>query len=379
VSHHHRIPVRLGCVLLAMLLQPVTVGLLQAAPRATVRIPLSHSEVLSSTEDLRTVAIADPRIADAAVGSSHTVVVTAKSAGTTSLVLYAAAGTFTQYEIEVFEPGAERQVLLHVRIAEVTDQAQRELGVDWYGRGERSAFGKLEGQIQTGKVVEPNTPFEASALTDGLIGYTNPANSLFLQGAWRALEEQGQIRTLAHPSLLAKSGEKAEFLAGGEIPVPIAQTAGTGGATMVTVQWKKFGIGVEFTPEVLPDGRIRLQVAPEVSQLDYANAVVLSGFTVPSLVSRRASTTVELGNGEHLVIGGLRQDESTQRRTRIPWIGRIPLLGLLFSADQTDHSSRELLLVVSPELVEKASATLPALPTDSTPAGQAPASPGGER
>lgn len=338
------------------------------APRSVIRIPVSRSEVVPSPEDLRTVAIADPRIADAAVGSARTVLVTAKSPGTTTLVLYSNTGSYSIHEIRVFSPNAERQVLLHVRVAEVSEEGKRQLGVDWYGRGERSNIGTIEGGLFTAKVAEPALPPTIGSRTDGILSYANPGGGLKLLSTWRALEEKGEIRTLANPSLLARSGEKAEFLAGGEIPVPIATSAGVAGGASVTIEWKPFGVGVVFTPRVLDDDRIQLSVAPEVSQLDYSNAVTLSGFTVPSLVSRKVSTTVELASGEHLVIGGLRQTERTRKVSRIPLLGRVPLLGALFSSSQIDTVSRELLLVVSPELQGAASRALPVLPTDGTPA-----------
>ena len=355
----------------AFLTLPAT-GLHAADAPARVRIPMSRSQVVSFAQDLRTVAIADPRIADAAVGSGHTVIVTAKSPGITSLVLYAMNGEYVIHEIEVYVPHASEQVMLHVRVAEVTEEAKRALGVDWYGKGSRHNIGTIEGGLFTAKVADPTEPLSVGSRTDGILSYANPGASLFLQTSWRALEEQGQIRTLASPSLLARSGEKAEFLAGGEIPVPIATSAGIVGASSVTVQWKPFGVGVTFTPRILDSGLIQLSVEPEVSQLDYANAVTLAGYTVPSLISRRASTTVELASGEHLVIGGLRQTERTKRVTRIPGLGRIPLLGALFSTTAIDSVKRELMLVVSPEIVTRADDHLPTLPTDAKSDGSTP-------
>jgi pilus assembly protein CpaC len=336
-------------------------------PASRVRIPVSRSQVVTFAEELRTVAIADPRIADAAVGSGHTVIVTAKSPGITSLVLYAQNGGYVIHEIEVFVPHANDQVMLHVRVAEVTEEAKRKLGVDWFAHGNHSHMGTLEGGLFTGKISDPAIPLPVGSGTDGILSYTSPHGGLFLQAAWRALEEQGQIRTLANPSLLARSGEKAEFLAGGEIPVPVASSSGIAGSASVTVQWKPFGVGVSFTPRVLDSGMIQLSVTPEVSQLDYSNSVTLAGYTVPSLISRRASTTVELASGEHLVIGGLRQTDRTKHVSRVPLLGHIPILGLLFSSSSIDSVQRELVLVVSPEWVEHADTALPRLPTDAAP------------
>ncbi len=366
MSLHPFRPVPASALAIAALLTLLVGPARAIEPASHVRIPVSRSQVVTFAEELRTVAIADPRIADAAVGSGHTVIVTAKSAGTTTLVLYAQSGAYVLHEIEVYVPHANEQVMLHVRVAEMTQEAKQKLGVDWFAHGNHDHMGTLEGGLFTGKITDPSVPLSVGSGTDGILSYTSPHGGLFLQAAWRALEEDGQIRTLANPSLLARSGEKAEFLAGGEFPVPVASSAGIAGGSSVTVQWKPFGVGVSFTPRVLDNGIIQLSVTPEVSQLDYANSVTLAGYTVPSLISRRASTTVELASGEHLVIGGLKQTDRTKHVSRVPLLGRIPLLGLLFSSTSYDKVERELVLVVSPERVERAETSLPKLPTDAT-------------
>ena len=179
----------------------------------------------------------------------------------------------------------------------------------------------------------------------------------------RLLEEKGDIRVLAHPTLMAKSGEKASFLAGGEFPIPVASAQGANAVT-VTIEWKEFGVKLDFTPIIGDDGKITLKVAQEVSQIDFTNPLALNGFTVPTVITRKTSTTVELGSGEHLVIGGLKQTDKLKTVRRIPILGQIPIAGIFFSSTRTESVDRELLVVVSPELVQSASSTLPALPTD---------------
>jgi pilus assembly protein CpaC len=350
----------------------VVAALLLAAPtfaqqREKIRIPLGRAEVVTSSDEVRTVAIAEPKIADAAVGSARTVVVNAKSVGTTTLVVYNEGARYKVYDVEVYVPNGLKQVSLHVRIAEVNDNAKRELGFDWFGQGTSSSpwlDGFLQGGLYTTKVQSPSIPLTVGPRTDGFLHYEHNSGSWLLQTAWRALEEKGDLRTLANPTLTARSGEKATFLAGGEIPVPIASSAGVGGATQVTIEWKEFGAKLNFTPTVEEDNSISLKVAPELSQVDFSNPLQIAGFTLPILVSRKASTTVNLQTGEHLVIGGLKQTDRVKVVRRVPVLGHIPLLGFFFTNTRTENVDRDLLVVVSPELVDQASSSMPQLPTD---------------
>jgi pilus assembly protein CpaC len=341
------------------------------AANEKIRIPLGRAEVVTSMDEVKTVAIAEPKIADAAVGSAKTVVVNGKSVGTTTLIVYNEAGRYKVYDVDVFSPNADRQVVLHVRVAELNSTASREIGFDLFGQG-RNNVKWLDGALQAGlfttKVTNPSLPLSVGANTDGIIKYNRNDGNLALQAAWKALEQKGDIRTLANPTLVAKSGEKASFLAGGEFPVPIASgTSGVGalGATQtITIEWREFGVKLDFTPTVKEDGIINLRVAPEVSQLDFSNPLELSGFRIPLLITRKASTDVDVSPGEHLIIGGLKQNEKTKVVKQVPILGSIPLLGFFFRTTRTENNDKELLVVVSPELLEGSSATLPELPTD---------------
>ena len=337
-----------------------------AEARTTLRIPLGRAEVVTSDEEVKTVAIAEPKIADAAVGSARTVVVNAKEVGRTSLVVYTQGGRFTVYDIQVYVPNADKQVVLRVKVAEVNDNAKRELGFDFTGFGQSldpRLDGSIVGGIFTTKTALPIVPLLPGATTDGVISYTKTSGNLSLQMAWKALEEKGDLRVLANPTLVARSGEKASFLAGGEFPVPIARSQGTDGTT-ITIEWKEFGVKVDFTPTVEENGSITLKVAPEVSQIDFSNPLALAGFTVPTIVTRKTSTTVQLDSGEHLVIGGLKQSEKLKKTKRVPVLGSIPLVGFFFTHSDNESVERELLVVVSPEIIE-GSASMPKLPTDS--------------
>ncbi|MEP9361131.1 type II and III secretion system protein family protein [Sphingomonas sp. KR3-1] len=172
-------------------------------------------------------------------------------------------------------------------------------------------------------------------------------------------ETIGQVTTLANPNLTALSGETANFLAGGEIPIPVAQGLGT-----TTVEYKQYGISLAFTPTVLSDGRISLRVRPEVSQLTSAGAVQLNGVTIPALSTRRSETTVELGSGESMVIGGLMQNSHNNSISKTPGLGDVPILGALFRSNGFQRNETELVIVITPYLVKPVNANQIVLPTD---------------
>jgi pilus assembly protein CpaC len=299
-------------------------------------------------------------------------VVNAKSPGITTLVVYNEGARYKVYDIEVYVPNGDRQVLLRVRMAEVNDKASKELGFDWFGEGTSNSpwiDGFVKGGLMTSKIsplASQNgsvTGLSAGPATDGFIAYAKNNSDLVLEVTWKALEEKGDLRTLATPTLVTRSGMPASFLAGGEIAVPIASAA-QAGQTQLSIEWKQFGALLNFTPTVEEDNSITLKVAPELSQLDFSNPLQLSGFTIPTLISRKASTTVNLHSGEHLAIGGLKQTERTKVVRRVPILGYIPLLGFFFTNTRTESVDRDLLVVVSPEIVEQASTTVPPLPTD---------------
>ena len=172
-------------------------------------------------------------------------------------------------------------------------------------------------------------------------------------------ETLGQVTTLASPNLTALSGETGTFLAGGEIPIPIAQALGTN-----SIEYKQFGVSLAYTPTVLSDGRISLRVKPEVSQLDYGNAVSVGSARVPALTTRRAETTVELGSGQSFMIAGLMQNTHNNSYTKTPGIGDLPILGALFRSNGFQRNETELVIVITPYLVRPVDAAAIKLPTD---------------
>jgi pilus assembly protein CpaC len=186
-------------------------------------------------------------------------------------------------------------------------------------------------------------------LTDALNVFLFRAD-LNLGATIRALQSKRLLEVLAEPNLLAINGKTASFLAGGEFPVPVVQS-GIGGAGAITVQWREFGVRINFVPTVTPRGTVRLQVSPEVSSLDYANALVFTGFTVPAISTRRVQTEIELESGQSFAIAGLLDNRVIESLSKIPGLGDIPLLGKLFQSRSRTKNNTELLVMVTPELV----------------------------
>ena len=328
------------------------------AARERLRIPVGRSEIVTSGEDVRTVAIAEPKIADAAVGSARTVVVNAMSPGVTSLVVYTEGGRFAIYDVECYVPNSDVQVVLRARVAEMNDNARKELGFDWAGTVTSSKIGgTLVGGLFTAKVADPGLPLGLSPNTDGALKFDSNTG-WSLATIWKALEQSGDLRTLADPTLVARSGEAAEFQAGGEFPVPIS-SGGANGQTTVTIEWREFGVLVSCTPTVREDSTISLKVTTEVSQVDNSNPLTLTGFVVPSLITRKASTTVEMKRGEYLAIGGLKQHNNLKVVNRVPVFGHVPLLGFFFTSTRTETVTSELLVLVQPDFASPSAGVLP--------------------
>jgi pilus assembly protein CpaC len=231
---------------------------------------------------------------------------------------------------------ASQEVILEVRIMEATRSALKDFGIT-------GAIGNNSFQFASGTgLIGANAP-------QGTLRFTGGAGRTSIDVELEALESKGLIRTLARPNLVAVSGEKASFLAGGEFPFPVPQ-----GLNQVTIEFRPYGVKLNFTPTVETNGLIRLNVEPEVSQLDPANSLRLSDVTVPALTTRRAQTTVELKSGEALAIGGLFQHDYANAVAQIPGLGSIPILGTLFRSAQWKRSETELLIVVTPRLATPA-------------------------
>ncbi len=260
-----------------------------------------------------------------------------------------------------------QQVMLKVRVAEVNRDALKRLGVDpsmVMGGGNYFAGGALGSAISglASDATGINTLPETDQMR-GTFGFNWISNPNHRVGAVvNALERDGLIKTLAEPNLVAVSGEQAEFLAGGEIPILVPSNSG--GSTTITVEYKPFGVAVKFLPDVLSENRIRMMVQPEVSEISSANAVTQSGFIIPSITTRRAKTTVELAPGESFMIAGLIKDSTKSSIDQLPGVKELPILGALFRSTEFQRNESELVITVTPYLVDPLKNSDVKLPTD---------------
>ena len=256
-----------------------------------------------------------------------------------------------------------QQVMIRIRIGEIRRSAVKNLGVNLSGGGSSGNFSGV-GFAGNGFGVDAE---EAAGLIGipassyGAAGVFFESGSAHLNSSLDALEKDGLFRLLAEPNLVAISGESATFLAGGEIPIPISQSEDT-----VTVEYKEYGISVDFTPYVLAANRIRLVVAPEVSELDFSNAVTLSdgGEPIPAIRKRSASTTVELAPGEAFMIAGLLQDDINTTISEVPGIAEIPIFSALFRSTAFQRNETELVIAVTPYLTDPVAASDIRLPSE---------------
>ncbi|UTW56007.1 type II and III secretion system protein family protein [Kordiimonas sp. SCSIO 12610] len=265
--------------------------------------------------------------------------------------------------LEITQP---TQVNLRVRIAEVSRSVLKQIGFNWEVTGNtgdfsfgfaqgRNVFDIVENPAAPGEFIRNFVPGEAPSVAGSLV-----TGGLDLNYLIDALENEGFVSVLAEPNLTALTGQTANFLAGGEFPIPVPQ--GFGGA--LGIQFREFGVRLEFAPTVLDSGRISMRVQPEVSDISTAGAITLNSIQVPAITTRRAETTVELGSGQSFAIAGLIQNDITQTANKVPGLGDIPILGALFRSDEFRRDETELLIVVTPYIVRPVSDRQLALPTD---------------
>jgi pilus assembly protein CpaC len=389
-----------------------------------LEVVIGKSLILRSSEPIKRVSVGAPEIADFVLLSAREVHITGKSAGITNLSLWKNKKLFAIYDLEVAYdisrlkqklhdvlPGEKdlrvvatqdsltlsgtissaenlsqalalaeayapegkvrnlvqvagvQQVMLEVRVAEMSRSLTKRLGVNFaYARGEEFGLSLLGGLSQ---VVRP----QDAELAAGPVGlFVSPAvQALFRfnsgSATWTgfvdALKEDGLVKILAEPTLIALSGKKAHFLAGGEFPVPVPQGLGT-----VAIEYKSFGVGLTFAPTVLSENRINIEVMPEVSELDFTTAVQFQGFVVPGLNMRKASTRVELANGQSFAIAGLLKENIRSGATKFPLLGDIPVLGALFRSEAFQKQETELVIIVTPRLVKPLDPGKQTVPTD---------------
>ncbi len=390
--------------LLAGLLLTATSGglLAQPAPDAPasarpVRLVAGTQQELVIDKGVERIAIANEQVATVMVTRQARgtpgarLIVTGKAAGSTSLLVWErGSDAATTYTIDVQRAGAVLQgsypsaaehqqaretalagqpdkapladrstlnvksqtVQVEVKIVEFNKRVLKQAGLNLFSTAPNKhgfSFGVFSPSTLTSASFEPNGVIKGEATSPlaqafGLLMNFGKANIGLNLGL---LEGNGLARVLAEPTLVALSGQSANFLAGGEIPVPVAQGLGT-----TSIEYKPFGIGLTVSPTVLSNQRIVLKVAPEASDLDYTNAVTLSGVAVPAITTRRADTTVELGDGESFVIGGLVSRTTTSSVDKVPMLGDLPVLGTMFKRQDYQQNERELVIVVTPHLVK---------------------------
>jgi pilus assembly protein CpaC len=393
----------------------------QVLPSQTITMARRFSTLVTHPAPLERVLVTDPAIIDAVpIGDAGTeVVILANALGSTSLVLWGIDGSRAAYTVKVVpnaqqvqeelqrlypgvgvqaeavgnrivltgriedpmlagrviatasslaegdtvvdyvEVGERSQILLQVRFAEVSRQAIQRLGSQWLRVNPENPLS--DDQIG----IDPNGSFTGSLPTGGATMTLSDAVNFFLfhnasnVGAFiQALRQEGAFRSLAEPNLLAFPGDSASFLAGGEFPYPFV----TGAAAQTSIQFKEFGIRLNFRPDITNSGAIRLRVTPEVSQLDFARGLQVGGFVVPSLTTRRAATVVELQPGQTFAIAGLMDSQMNRSVSKIPLLGDIPILGALFRSQEVRDNQNELLVLVTPYLVSPQN-TPPPVPT----------------
>ena len=259
--------------------------------------------------------------------------------------------------------------MLKVRFLEVSREGGRQLGVNWFvgqnGRGvttgaQTPQIGQAPGSGPPGggggiplfQAISSLAATSSGPFGVAIANLVNGGTTVDLMV--NALESKGLVRRLAEPDLVALSGDTASFLAGGEFPVPVAQTTSGAGVPLITVQYKPFGVELTFMPTVLANGVINLRLAPSVSELDFVNAVRISGFQIPSLTKRQAKTTIELRDGQSFAIAGLLQKTNRGDVSQLPWIGSVPVLGALFRSTGYVQNETDLVIIVTPHLVRPA-------------------------
>lgn len=269
--------------------------------------------------------------------------------------------------LQVVPPGADKQIILRVKFAEINRNVAKSFGINLLSTGAGNTPGRittgqfpsgtpsvLKGQIP-GRLTGSATDFSLSDVLN-IFAFRPDLN---LGVLIRDLQSQGVLQILAEPNLVTTNGKEASFLVGGEFPVPVVQGGQNAGA--ITIVFREFGIRLTFLPQVTANNTIKMHVKPEVSTIDLANGVVFSGFTIPALATRRIETDIELGEGQSFVIAGLLDDRVTENLSQVPGLSHLPILGALFKSRSESKSKTELLVMVTPESI------YPLLPTDPKP------------
>jgi pilus assembly protein CpaC len=399
---------RRGVVVLyaiAIMAIPIGVAAQRPAPsviqeNSPIAIDTDKAQLIQLPEPAKTVFVANPDIADIQVPTTSSFLVYGKKAGTTTVFAISEAGATTSYTVRVTRPvgeiaaavanavpgaqitvsaapdgvrvsgsvnsprdaekvkatvrqflgdkeginfdvavNAATQVTLKVRVAEVSRTVLKQLGVNWSALATIGSIAHL-----------PALTLNANLDPVVCVGAATLCPSANFNGVIDALDQSGLATILAEPTLTAVSGETASFIAGGEYPIPVPQGIG-----QVTIDYKKYGVSVDFTPTVLDGNRISMKVHPEVSALTVVGQLVLDNVAIPALTTRSVETTVELGSGEGFAIAGLFQNNGQNQIQQIPWLADIPILGALFRSTSFQRNESELVIIVTPYIVKPVS------------------------
>lgn len=406
----------------------LTPAVLEAPLPTTLTVTLGKSVSLRTVAPVKRVSVGDPEIVDFVMLSRTLIHLTGKAPGTTNLVLWGNGDVSAVYDLEVvidvshlkrklgdilpdekdlrvvaahdsitlsgtissasnlsqtlalaeaYAPNSKiinlvqvagvHQVMLEVHVAEMSRSLGRRLGINfsYVTSGGNFAVSKLNNLTQLvepedANLFTPNAPFGTLVTSAIDVLFRFKTGDDIWTGFLDALKEEGLVKILAEPTLIAMSGQTADFLAGGEYPIPEGQGLGS-----VAIEYRDFGVRLSFTPTVLSDNKINMRVAPEISDLDFTTAVVLEGTVVPGRRIRRASTVIELGDGQSFAIAGLLEDNARSIISKYPILGDIPVLGVLFRSTEYQRRQTELVIIVTPHLVKPLDMEKQTLPTDS--------------
>lgn len=273
----------------------------------------------------------------------------------------------------VINPARIKQVKLDVRIVEIDRSRINQFGVNLFNPGGSTTIASsTTAQFPTTATLTAGSGGSGSTVGNNTLNLSSALNFLFYSSKINVgavvqdLENKQVLQILAEPTITTLSGQKASFLAGGEFPFPVVQGS-SGGLTSITVQFRPYGVKLEFTPEVGADGNIALKIAPEVSTLDYTNAVVISGYTIPALSTKHAETQVVVKSGQSFAISGLLDKRTTDTLSRTPGIASVPILGNLFKSKGINLSTTELIVIVTPTVIDPLSTLLPSEPAPAIP------------
>jgi pilus assembly protein CpaC len=415
--------------ILLFLISVAVPGVIFAQDASAVRLLVGRSTIVDVGSAIARVSLTSADVADAMVTSANQLLVNGKMPGTISMFVWERSGGLRRYEVvvqrdlarlndqmkqlfpgetidaqssgkgivlsgsvsssyvsdkamtvaggyvekadevvsllRVQESTASNQVLLRVRFAEVSRSAITDLGASLFtgAGGYKNYVGRTTTQQFPAPIFDSSEPGREKLVFSDFLNLFLFNTEHQLGTVIKALQSKGQFQSLAEPNLVAESGKEASFLAGGEFPVPIAQ--GTGGNVAISVQYKEFGVRLNFTPVIHGD-RVHLKVRPEVSTLDFANGVMLQGFRIPALSTRRTETELELQDGQTFAIAGLLNNSVNSTLQKIPGIGDIPILGLLFKSKAAQKDQTELVVMITPQILPRNSpgvtASLPRTP-----------------